>query len=35
MSEEAKGNKGRDAWWRLARAGGQDGCFDSPKKGEP
>ena len=35
MSGEAKGNKGRDVWWRLAGAGGQDGSFDSPGKGEP
>jgi len=35
ISGEAKGNKGRDAWWRLAGAGGQDGSFDSPGQGEP
>jgi len=35
MSGEAKGNKGRGVWWRLAGAGGQDGSFDSFGKGEP
>jgi len=31
----SKGGKGRDAWWELAGAGGQNGSFDSPGKGEP
>ena len=31
----SKGGKGRDAWWELAGAGGQNGSVDSPGKGEP
>jgi len=32
---EKQRGQGRDAWWELAGAGGQDGSFDSPGKGEP
>jgi hypothetical protein len=28
-------SKGRDVWWGLIEAGGQDGSLDSPGKGEP